>query len=475
MNLVTCFYYANYEIIKFGNKKFIHCCKSEKDLEMEYRFQTKKDIKNLIKSILNLNLENEKDIVEFTTQYGLLINTQNNPDYPTYCGKPVPQKINELISPSTNGFSMSLDLFKYCINLIKNILHLSTEIRLYADYKKNANTSTNAKLDYKNNILNIVNYFFSLLYQPYATITTMIDGINLVLDGSSPLSRFAYNYHEALIGFLIPRPTSPIYQYNHSLLSLCKKNKDLQQQFYSLDNDKNITSEADIPSLKLADDLKMTYSISKDDYENFILSDEFYQASPMERKISISSIRKPLKKHFEQSAMNYVQLNITHSIAPNIKYANELITPASDTIYYEEILNILIESEKYFHLGCNNPSQFEVRLNNDVKLTDTLSIMKKINNIAQKLIVETINSFTENINHKLYVDEKGQYNVNFISESFLQNIFLMMSDILNTYNVTVCKYRYCNNPVFSLKSRPAQCCCHNHLTSYSRYKQRHSE
>ena len=105
MNLVTCFYYANYEIIKFGNKKFIHCCKSEKDLEMEYRFQTKKDIKNLIKSILNLNLENEKDIVEFTTQYGLLINTQNNPDYPTYCGKPVPQKINELISPSTNGFS----------------------------------------------------------------------------------------------------------------------------------------------------------------------------------------------------------------------------------------------------------------------------------------------------------------------------------------------------------------------------------
>ena len=369
---------------------------------------------------------------------------------------------------------MSLDLFKYCINLIKNILHLSTETSLYADYKKNANASANAKLDYENNILNIVNYFFSLLYQPYATITTMIGGINIVLDGSSPLSRFAYNYHEALIGFLIPRPTFLIPQYNRSLLSLCNKNKELQQQFYSRKVAENITSEADIPSLKLADDLEMKYTISKDDYEDFILSDEFYQASPKERQISILNIRQSLEKLFEQSAKDNIPLNVTHSIAPCYKYADKLITPASDAIYYEEILTLLIESEKYFTLDCNNPSQFEVRLKNDVKLIDTLSIMKKINAFAQKLIVETINSFTEDINHRLYVDEKGQYHVDIISESLLQTLFLMMSDILNTYNITICKYRRCNNPVLSLKSKPAQCCCHNHLTSYLRYKQRHS-
>ena len=469
MNYSTYFYYADYQIIASGKTKYIYCPKSFRELDAEYRFDTKKETKKLFQSIIKLNLESEEEILEFTSEYGLLINTQNDPDHPTYCGRSIPDKINEYISPASTGFSISLNLFKYLIELIRNILHLSTEIALYNNYMKKAHSSVAAHEDYKSNILNIVKYCLSLLYQPYATKTTISDGINLVFDGDTPLSRFAYNYHEALLGFLLLKPMNPIWHYNRSLLDLCKKNTELQQQFDSMNHDRDITFESDIPELELSDSLNISYKMSRKDFNTWIMSDDFKKNSPMERQISIMSART-----FDDIDTDPISFSITHSIAPDYKYKNKLTSPASDTLYYEGILNILNYLENFFDLDCNNPSKFEVSLKNNVKPDDTLQLMEMINMLSRELIIEIINSFIPNINYQLAANEDGQYSVTLISESLLQSIFLRMSDILNKYNITICKYCNCKNPVFSLKSRPAQCCCHTHLTSYLRYKERHS-
>lgn len=473
MNYYTYHYYADYQITQFGNTKYIYCPESKPKLDEEYQFDTAQDTKDLIKAILNLNLENEEEILKFTSDHGLLVNTQNNSTYPTYCGKPIPKKFNDFLSPAGAGFSISLHLFKYLIELIRNILHLSTEIALYDNYMKKANSSSSARENYKNNIQNIIKYFLSLMYQPYATHSTITKGINLVFDGDTPLSRFAYNYHEALLGFLLLKPTNPIPPYNRLLLKLNQKNIKLSAQFNSMDYNENITSESDIPKLELEDCLNVTYEMSKKDYEAFILSDGFFENSPKERQESIIKARNA-QKSSDNPETNQISFSITQSIAPDYKYKNTLTSPASDALYYEVILKILIKLNSYFDLSFHNPHKIEASLKNNIKPDDTLTIMESINMLSRQLIIDTINSFTQNINYRLEADDKGHYNIALVSESLLQDIFLKMADILNKYNITVCKYRKCNNPVFSLKSRPAQCCCHTHLTSYLRYRERHS-
>lgn len=473
MKYSTYHYYADYKIIEFCNTKYIYCSKSIQEFDEEYRFDTERDTRNLIKAILNLNLENEEEILKFTSEYGLLVNTQNDPEHPTYCGKPIPKKFNNFISPAEVGFSIPLHIFKYLMELIRNILHLSTEIALYNNYMKKANSSSSAHEDYTNNILNIIKFFLSLMYQPYATHSTITEGINLVFDGDTPLSRFAYNYHEALLGFLLLKPVNPISHYNYSLLELSQKNTALSIKFNSMDYNKNITSEANIPRLKLEDCLNISYSMSKKDYETFILSDDFFENSPKERQESIIKARYA-EKSSDNSDTNHISFSITQSIAPDYKYKNTLNSPASDTLYYNSILKILLYLNNYFDLDYRNPHKIEVALKNNVKPDSTQTIMESINKLSRQIITETINSFTQNINYRLDADEKGLYAVTLVSESLIQSIFLKMADILNKYNITICKYRKCNNPVFSLKSRPAQCCCHTHLTSYLRYKERHS-
>lgn len=473
MKYFTCHYYADYQIIEFCNTKYIYCPKSIQEFDEEYRFDTERDTKNLIKAILNLNLESEEEILKFTSEYGLLANTQNDPEHPTYCGKPIPKKFNNFISPAEAGFSIPLHLFKYLIELIRNILHLSTEIALYNNYMKKANSSSSAREDYTDNILNIIKYFLSLMYQPYATYSTVTKGLNLVFDGDTPLSRFAYNYHEALLGFLLLKPANPIPHYNNSLLALSKKNTELSEKFNSMDYNKSITSESDIPRLKLEDCLNISYCMSKKDYETFILSDGFFESSPKERQESIIKARAA-KKTSDNSGINHISFSITQSIAPDYKYKNTLTSPASDTLYYNPILKILLILNDYFNLDYRNPHKIDVTLKSNVKPNDTQTIMELINQLSRQLITDTINSFTQNINYRLDADEKGHYYVTLVSESLIQGIFFKMADILNNYNITICKYRKCNNPVFSLKSRPAQCCCHTHLTSYLRYRERHS-
>ncbi len=473
MKYSTYFYYADYEIIQLNNVKYIHCPKPVKELDTEYRFDTKANTKKLIRAILALDLENEQEILNFTSEYGLLVNTQNDPEHPTYCGRPVPQKINELLSPAKTGFSMPLHLFKYYIELIRNILNLSTEFSLFDKYGKKSGLAANANYDCAENINHITKYFLSLLYQPYATMTTTIDGINFVFDGNTPLSRFAFNFHELQLFFLIPRPINYIQQYNHSLMELCNKNKGLLQKFYALTDNGTITSESDMPEITLADKITMTYAISREDYETFILSEDFYNNSPIERQLSLLSVRDTLKKHFDTANADTISFSMVHPIAFKRKYKDKLVTPASDTVYYENILKELISLERYFDFNYRNLTEIEVALKNNTEYNEVLSLIERISTTGKQLLTETINSFTTNVNYRMDLDEKGNYQTTLVSDTLLQGIFFKMADLLNSYNVTICKYRHCNNPVFSLKSRPAQCCCHTHLTSYLRYKERH--
>ena len=313
----------------------------------------------------------------------------------------------------------------------------------------------------------------SLLYQPYATMTTTIDGINFVFDGNTPLSRFAFNFHELQLFFLIPRPINYIQQYNHSLMELCNKNKGLLQKFYALTDNGTITSESDMPEITLADKITMTYAISREDYETFILSEDFYNNSPIERQLSLLSVRDTLKKHFDTANADTISFSMVHPIAFKRKYKDKLVTPASDTVYYENILKELISLERYFDFNYRNLTEIEVALKNNTEYNEVLSLIERISTTGKQLLTETINSFTTNVNYRMDLDEKGNYQTTLVSDTLLQGIFFKMADLLNSYNVTICKYRHCNNPVFSLKSRPAQCCCHTHLTSYLRYKERH--
>lgn len=474
MKYSTYFYYADYEIIESNGIKYIHCPKPVKELDAEYRFDTKANTKKLIKALLALDLENEQAILDFTSEYGLLVNTQNDPEHPTYCGHPVPQKINELLSPAKTGFSMPLHLFKYYIELIRNILHLSTEISLFDRYGKKGGISADENYDCAENIHHITKYFLSLLYQPYATMTTMIGGINFVFDGNTPLSRFAFNYHELQLSFLIPRPINCIQQYNHSMMGLCSKNKDLLQEFYVCMDNGTITYESDIPRITLGDKINMAYTISREDYETFILSDDFYNNSPPERKLSLLSVRDTLKKHFDTTNADKISFSMAHPLAFKAKYKDKFTTPVSDTVHYENILKELISLEKYFDFYYHNSTEIEVTLKNNSEYDEVLSFIEGISTTGKQLLTETINSFTTNVNYRMYLDEKGSYQTNLVSGTLLQGIFFKMADLLNSYDVTICKYRHCKNPVFSLKSRPAKCCCHTHLTSYLRYKERHS-
>ena len=94
----------------------------------KYEIKTRLEI---MRAILELDPDNEKEILDFHRSYGLLVNTLNDPENPTYCGKPISPKTNSLISPFLSGIALPKYFFKFYVELLKNIFRLSTEISLY--------------------------------------------------------------------------------------------------------------------------------------------------------------------------------------------------------------------------------------------------------------------------------------------------------------------------------------------------------
>lgn len=71
--------------------------------------------------------------------------------------------------------------------------------------------------------------------------------------------------------------------------------------------------------------------------------------------------------------------------------------------------------------------------------------------IGKQLIAENINTYLLNINQMLIIKENGEYELQLKMDSLLQSLFLEIANLLDSYNVSICKYPPCNKLVFSTK------------------------
>ena len=153
---------------------------------------------------------------------------------------------------------------------------------------------------------------------------------------------------------------------------------------------------------------------------------------------------------------------------------SEIEKLAYDSIHFGDLVDLLVSMEKYFNVSYRDP-QIHVTLKDINDINSLLPFFNEIIVFGKQLILETINMYTLNINYTLSIEKNGEYKLQLISQSLLQSLFLEMANILNSYNVSICKYPPCNNPVFSTKKRPAKCCCHNHYTNYKGLVDRESK
>lgn len=232
-------YQGEYEIdISKDGIKYLSYCDSGQKPPTNYTFTTKADSKEFIRDIINLDLDNENEIKKFLKIRGLPINTESSSDFPTYCGMPIAKDYAQKIAPSSSGISMSLGLFRYNIELIRNILRLSTEISLYEEHPPTHFASSFGKALYDEerlqSMVKLVQSFLSLLYQPYTMHETLFENSNWVLGGNTPISRFTYYFHCILLYIAQINPKyvyeDYISTYNHGLQNLCHKNLAIYQE-----------------------------------------------------------------------------------------------------------------------------------------------------------------------------------------------------------------------------------------------------
>lgn len=153
---------------------------------------------------------------------------------------------------------------------------------------------------------------------------------------------------------------------------------------------------------------------------------------------------------------------------------SEIEKLAYDSIHLGDLADLLVNMEKYFNVSYKD-SQIYVTFKDTSDTSGFYAFMDKIIEFGKQFILENINIYTSNINYRLSIEANGEYKLQLVSESLLQSLFLEMANILNNYNVTICKYPPCNNPVFSTKNKPAKCCCHNHYTNYKGLVDRESK
>lgn len=396
-------YPGDYQIKKYEHTEYLFC---ENPLKKEFIFEGKGYTKDFFKQILSLDLNSQAAILDFTQQYGILVNTQNISDYCTYLGEIITKEISKTYFPFSSGVSISLILFKQSINLIKNILLLATAVSL--------DSSTNIKTSIQS-YSQIVEHFLTVLLQPYSYNNIIQSKINWIFDGNTPLSRLAYYSGE----------------------------------FFRTINPKYSVS------------IRMQLFICYFDILTTLNNNHF-------KKFETTNKASKKGKHIIPT---FQPINAVKSSNPTYgefiftiptKFAVDFIS--SD---YVKINQIFKDIRHTFDFKLDNDYKFNVDIKNKENL---YALMQDIKDMAQKLIVETINTYTENINYELSIaaEKKNNknYELNLVSKSLLQSIFLEIGNLLNYCQITICKYKKCNNPVISDLSRPALCCCHNHLTNY---------
>lgn len=469
MKHIVDLYQGKYEIVysKDGIKYLAYQSLDGKP-SSQREFITKSDSKDLILDIIELDLADENAIKEFLKKNGLLINTQSNSDFPTYCGIPIAKDYAKKIAPSSSGISMSLGLFRYNIELIRNILRLSTEISLYKKEPPTHFTSNFSKTLYKEeylqSITKLMQSFLSLLYQPYTMHETLYENLNWVLGGSTPISRFTYYFHCILL-FIAQISPEYIYEdyistFNHGLQSLCQKNLEIYHKLDSKNPDLEMADSLfqPIQELELKIEAVLLPLVDHEKFRELYPNTDINSIDPKDipTEIKVFPVTSNLANYPKQKGTIKITEESPDSEIKNLAY---------DSIHFGDLADLLVNMEKYFNVSYKD-SQIHVTFKDINNVEGIRAFLDKITEFGKQFILENINIYTSNINYTLSIEAEGEYKLQLMSESLLQSIFLEMASILNNYNVSICKYPPCNNPVFSTKNRPATCCCHNHYTNY---------
>ena len=250
MNLSVTIYPGDYQIKQHGKADYLHC---ENPREEKILFDGKGYTKDFFAQILSLDIEDVNAINEFTKQYGILVNTQNDPEHPTFMGLITNASFNEKYLSFSSGCSMPLPVFKNYITLIKNMLLLATAISL--EYK--------SQKEYVENSAHIIEYFLTVLLQPYGYNDIINSQINWIMDGNTPLTRLAY-YGGEFCSKMHPlfRASQCIHLFIYTLQNFNRKNRALLEKF----NSKKTPDESfyDIPIFQA----EKNVSYSKDSLTN---------------------------------------------------------------------------------------------------------------------------------------------------------------------------------------------------------------
>lgn len=187
-------YPGKYEIVPHKNIIYLHQ-KSEnmrpKDFRFYDRYKNKGSDKGyneeIIRTIVELDVDNDQELMKFLQSYGLLINVLSDPESPNYCGKPISKETLKYLCPFSSGIALPRFLFKHNMKLLRNVFLLSTEL--------SKSECKNPDFDTKKNSIDILELFLRLLFQPY-TIWENTANQQIVIVGITPLSRFASSFHE---------------------------------------------------------------------------------------------------------------------------------------------------------------------------------------------------------------------------------------------------------------------------------------
>ncbi len=436
MNHVVKIYPGKYEIVPHGNITYLYQ-KAEEMQPKDFRFHEKGNKEAIMQTIVELDIDNDKEVKDFLQAYGLLVNTLNDPENPTYLGMPISKETNKYISSFTSGISMPKYLFKHNIKLLKNILLLSTEI--------SKSECKNSDFNAEENITKILELFLSLLFQPY-TVWQNAGELQIIIAGITPLSRFAASYHEGVYSI----PSCFLDDFLSFFVE--KFRKITNENLYKIENIPSILEtpkeESDIPI--------------------------FEPTTCFDEKLSA----------IYNGKVTIFDLNF-----PQIFYED------TATSEYNILSKTLSSIAKYCNYNFLRNGNIKLRFKDKTAFISDMKLSENLRKLSKQLIIDTLNTYTSNIQFKLdhfnkndLTEEENEkyiktinmypnsntymYSFTYKSPSLLQALFLEASRMLNEYGVGICAYSECNKIFFYKRTRPKRCCCQRHNDLYCKHRKK---
>jgi hypothetical protein len=435
-------YPGNYEIRAHGDTIYLYQ-KGEDMKPADFCFYDRHENKGkdkgnneeIMRAIIELDLDNDRDLMKFLRSYGLLVNVLSDFESPTYCGVPISKETLKFLCPFSSGIAMPKILFKHNMKLLRNVFLLSTEL--------SKSECKDSDLDTKKNSIDILKLFLSLLFQPY-TIWENKENLQIVIEGITPLSRFSSSYHEG---------------------TNCMPNLFLELFFpFFVEKFKKIVDE------------------------NSHLKDTIPSISGTPKEETDIPVFKPTS-YFDEcvsSTQGGETSNFTLKF-PKIFYED---TATDD---YRLLSKTLCSINRYCTYSVVRNGNIKLSFEDEAAFVSDKQLLDDLHKLSKQLIIDTLNTYISNIQFKVdhfnennltreeqekYIKTKNKYsnsnaymyNFYYQSPSLLQAIFLEASSMLDEYGVGICAYPGCDKTIFFKRTRPKSCCKPSHMSSVSRKK-----